>query len=172
MRFLKARKGIMRVVEALFSAVIILMAVIVSSQIVVFPNPFTSRTRTDLEKLGYNLMFRLAQEGSLERLILEGGDDWENDACILFGTLLPVGVYFNLAVYYVNSVYMVNESSSILIYNVALQPLNDQPITNAENQDVFRKGGDVVSIEYVYTMEINGKIKTLLFVLQLTRGER
>ena len=118
MRFLKARKGIMRVVEALFSAVIILMAVIVSSQIVVFPNPFTSRTRTDLEKLGYNLMFRLAQEGSLERLIIEGGDDWENDACILFGTLLPVGVYFNLAVYYVNSVYMVNESFSILIYNV------------------------------------------------------
>ena len=162
MRFLKARKGIMRVVEALFSAVIILMAVIVSSQIVVFPNPFTSRTRTDLEKLGYNLMFRLAQEGSLERLIIEGGDDWENDACILFGTLLPVGVYFNLAVYYVVATGD----------DVTLQPLNDHLITNAENQDVFIKGGDVVSIEYVYTMEINGKIKTLLFVLQLTRGER
>lgn len=166
MKLLKARRGIMRVIEALFASIIILVAVVASNQLIVFPNPFTSRTRSDLEKLGYNLMFRLAQDKTLESLILnittrEVRSGWENDATILLSGLLPVGVYFNL------TVYKPSDGGSPPI------PLNKQPVSNARSEDVFIKGGDVVTIIYTYTTKMkNDETVTLLFYLILTRGGR
>ncbi|MEM1557811.1 MAG: hypothetical protein QXI11_03475 [Thermoproteota archaeon] len=174
MRLLKARKGIMRVIEALFASIIILMAIVASNQLIVFPNPFTSRTRSDLEKLGYNLMFRLAQDKVFESLILKAEtrelrdrNEWGNDTKILLSGLLPVGVYFNLTVYKVNPGF--NDDKK-------LEQLSN-PITNAESEDVFLRGGDVVVVTYTYTTKIrndNGEyeIATLLFNLILTRGGR
>ncbi|MBS7612333.1 hypothetical protein KEJ27_09085 [Candidatus Bathyarchaeota archaeon] len=164
MKLLKARKGIMRVIEALFASITILVAVVASNQLIAFPNPFTSRTRSDLEKLGYNLMFRLAQDKLLESLILnvttrEVRSGWENDATIVLSSLLPVGVYFNLTVYKLSD----DEPSQ----------LNKQPVTNAESEDVFIKGGDVVTIIYTYTTKMESdETVTLLFYLTLTRGGR
>ncbi|MEM2848854.1 MAG: hypothetical protein QXI36_01090 [Candidatus Bathyarchaeia archaeon] len=165
MKLIKARRGIMRVIEALFASIIILVAVVASNQLIVFPNPFTSRTRSDLEKLGYNLMFRLAQDKTLESLILDlttrnVRSGWENDATILLSGLLPVGVYFNLTVYKLSD----GESPD---------RLNGQPVTNAESEEVFLKGGDVVAIIYTYTTKMeNDETVTLLFYLTLTRGGR
>jgi hypothetical protein len=167
LKLLKARKGIMRVIEALFASIIILAAIVASNQLVVFPNPFTSRTKSDLEKLGYNLMFKLAQDKAFERLILDDShyirsDNWENDAKIFLSGLLPTGVYFNLTVYEVSD-------------NGKASPIN-KPITNAESEEVFLKGGDVVTVIYTYTMKIKKggeeEIATLLFYLVLTRGGR
>jgi hypothetical protein len=168
LKLLKARKGIMRVIEALFASIIILATIVASNQLVVFPNPFTSRTKSDLEKLGYNLMFKLAQDKAFERLILDDShyirsDNWENDAKIFLSGLLPTGVYFKLTVYEVSD-------------NGEASPINRQPITNAESEEVFLKGGDVVTVIYTYTMKIKKggeeEIATLLFYLVLTRGGR
>jgi len=163
LKLLKARKGIMRVIEALFASIIILVAIVASNQLIVFPNPFTSRTRSDLEKLGYNLMFKLAQDKTFERLILDDDNGvrigWENDAKIFLSGLLPIGVYFNLTVYEV-------------LNNGGKSPINSRPITNAESEEVFLKGGDVVTVIYTYTMKIEDETATLLFYLILTRGGR
>jgi hypothetical protein len=163
LKLLRARKGIMRVIEALFASIIILVAIVASNQLIVFPNPFTSRTRSDLEKLGYNLMFKLAQDKAFERLILDDDNGvrsgWENDAKIFLSGLIPIGVYFNLTVYEV-------------LDNGEASPINSQPITNAETEEVFLKGGDVVTVIYMYTMKIEDETATLLFYLVLTRGGR
>jgi len=106
MRFVKDKKGQVRVIEAFFASVLILSCLtLIPAQ----PTP-KNTSSSNLASLAENTLVSLDSDGHLSLLV--ASEDWAAlGRCV--ESALPLSVWFNLTVYDVNS-----------------HPLNDYPICN------------------------------------------
>lgn len=98
MKYQRSKKGQMRVIEAILASFVLMFAL----TFVNFFNVNTSSEKyeiTDLNKMGYNILHDLDVQGLLAKYIYAG--DWPNlrDA---ISVTLPVDVYFNITVLYLD----------------------------------------------------------------------
>lgn len=91
-------KGQMRIIEVILASFIIVFALSFAN---IFASTPTSPKyeATELEKLGYNALHDLDDQGLLPRFVYN--EEWENLTSAL-RVLLPTGVYFNATVYDLN----------------------------------------------------------------------
>lgn len=111
-------KALLRMVEALLAAIMILVAFTISYYYASPPNPFTVRAREDLEKVAYDLLHRLAEEKSLDEMLASGNPSlWRYELASALRTLLPKNIIYNLTIY--NGTKTSDYSSVIIhIYNI------------------------------------------------------
>jgi hypothetical protein len=94
MKMKDARKGQMRIIETLLASFVIVAALAFMNTMAM--NPPSSRYETsDLEKLGYNVLHNLNEQGVLVRYVYDR--EWNNLEAAL-RVSLPTDVYFNLTV--------------------------------------------------------------------------
>jgi len=148
--------GQFRVVEALISAVIIVVAFTAALELQQIPRSWSSRMKTDLEALAFNVLLNLAESNVPENI---GSPRWEHGLFIVLQTLLPPATYFNLTVYRIT----VLTNGTVL-----MEPLNKAPISNMQSQDLS-EALEAASAAYVYTTR---KGEILLLVLTLSGGWR
>lgn len=98
MRIITKNGGQMRVIEAILASFIIIFALAFVNFFNVNPSSERYET-TELNKLGYNVLHDLDTQGILANYVYS--QDWENLRNAISVTL-PVDVYFNLTVSYLN----------------------------------------------------------------------
>jgi len=91
-------KGQMRIIEVILASFIIVFALSFANMFASAPTSSTYEG-TELEKLGYNALHDLDDQGLLPRFIYN--EEWENLTSAL-RVLLPLDVYFNATVYDLN----------------------------------------------------------------------
>ena len=89
------RQGQMRVIETILASFVIVFAMSFLNTIVISP-PSEIYEVSDLEKLGYNVLYELDSQGILREFVYN--ESWESLATAL-RILLPANVYFSLDVY-------------------------------------------------------------------------
>jgi hypothetical protein len=112
---------------------------------------------TELEKLGYNVLYDLDKQGLLPRFVYNG--EWENLTAAL-RVSLPLDVYFNMTIYYVNGT------------KVAHQQIFYGDITT------FAISKNVASVTYglaghlikINATQYEANYDPRILILQLTRG--
>ncbi len=88
-------RGQMRVIETILASFVIIFAISFLSTFAI-PPPSENYEVTELERLGYNILYELDSQGILEELVYS--ESWGNLSAVL-RVLLPTNVYFNLQVY-------------------------------------------------------------------------
>lgn len=91
----RSARGQMRVIETILASFVIMSAISFLSMFAI-PPPSESYEVTELERLGYNILYELDGQGILEELVYS--ESWGN-LCDVLRVLLPTNVYFNLHVY-------------------------------------------------------------------------
>jgi len=136
----------MRVVEALMASLLIVVAVTFINVLAVTPlSP--AYEATELEKVGYNVLYDLDERGLLCRFVYNR--EWGNLTAALM-VALPTDVYFNLTV-----------------YNLDDTVVNDVPLRYGD-PNIFESSGSVASVSYIvpgYQIYYDPKI----LLLQLVR---
>lgn len=94
---LGSRRGQSRILEAVIAASIIFMVFSVSSFLVRASDIRVLQERTDLDRLGYNILHRIVESGAFEDIIQQ------NNAGLLLNCILqrslPQDVFFNLTIH-------------------------------------------------------------------------
>jgi len=140
------RRGIARILEAVFSAILIIEAVAVGYMLLKTPNPGTTKSTGELYKFGYSMLSSLCTNNGLDGLIFDSNWNirrgWEGDLKVVVNSLIPPNIIFNISIY--NATY--DEEGFI-----KLTRLNRVPISNVVDEEVFIKAGENVLITYIYT---------------------
>ena len=159
------RKGVARILEAVFSAVLIIEAVAIGYMLLKTPNPATTKSTEELYKFGYSMLSSLCANNGLDSLIFDSNWNirrgWEGDLKVVVNSLVPPNVIFNISVY--NATY--EEEGGF----IKLVKLNHVPISNVVDEEVFIKAGENVLITYIYTTynPVKDDIIILLIYLRL-----
>jgi len=159
------RKGVARILEAVFSAVLIIEAVAIGYMLLKTPNPGTTKSTEELYKFGYSMLSSLCANNGLDSLIFDSNWNirrgWEGDLKVVVNSLVPPNVIFNISVY--NATY--EEEGGF----IKLVKLNHVPISNVVDEEVFIKAGENVLITYIYTTynPVKDDIIILLIYLRL-----
>lgn len=154
MKMKNHNKGQMRVVETILASFIVVLALAFTNIFATTPAS-QQYEATELEKLGYNVLHDLDDQGLLPRFVYNA--EWSNLISALRVTL-PPDVYFNLTVYNLNSARL--DDGSVLY---------GDPLTLTTSKHV-------ASITYGlagYATQINppqAVYEPRVVVLQLTRG--
>lgn len=140
-------RGVARIVEAVFSAILIIEAVSVSYYLLVAPNPGTTRSSEELSKFGYSLLSSLASNNGFDTMLFDSAgnirEGWENEFKVIMNSLVPPNIIFNITVYNAT----INSSTGFVV----LEKINEVPISNVVSEDAFIKAGEDVQVTYVYT---------------------
>ncbi len=158
-------RGIARIVEAVFSAILIIAAVSISYHLLIPPNPSTIRSNEELSKFGYSLLSSLGSDNGYDKLLFdkEGNlrEGWENDFKVVINSLVPPNIIFNITVYNAT----VNSSTGF----VDLEKLNTIPISNTDSNEVFLKAGENIQVMYIYTTynSVEDKIQIIYIFMKL-----
>ena len=156
---LKARKGQSRILEAAIAAVIIFIVFSVSVFLVRTSDVRVLQERADLDRLGYNVLHRVVESGTIEKI-------WENPLSIGFRKALlqtavqnslPSTTYFNLTVFR-----CVEEADG----RVGLQY---ETSVNNTSVDSFTNSLEVSSTNMIYTSK-SGNIYHLVLALARAGG--
>jgi hypothetical protein len=91
-------KGQMRIVEVILASFVIVFALSFANILAIVPTS-PKYEATELEKLGYNVLYDLDKQGLLPRFVYNG--EWENLTAAL-RVSLPLDVHFNMTIYYLN----------------------------------------------------------------------
>lgn len=148
MRRKKSVKGQMRVVEAILSSFVILVAITFLNVFAVTPMSPMYETG-ELEKMGYNVLHNLDEQRLLCRFVFNS--EWQNLTAALMASL-PPDVYFDLNIY--------NLNGTIVNQNV--------PIRYGDAQ-VFETSTSIASVSHIipgYQTSYEPKV----LILQLVRG--
>lgn len=162
---MKQRRGIARLIEVILASVLLASSLSISYYYLRPANPNVQRGIDDLDKYGYDLLGSLAQKGGFDDTILNQTGvplpDWQYQLQIALGSMMPVGLIFNVTVYEA-----VHSSGSISGSDlVVLNVLNTQNITNSV-PGAFSYAAQVAQVTFVYT---TSSFYTLVFFLQLAR---
>ena len=140
------RRGVARILEAVFSAVLIIEAVAIGYMLLKTPNPGTTKSTEELYKFGYSMLSSLCANNGLDRLIFDSNWNirrgWEGDLKVVMNSLVPPNVVFNISIY--NATY--DEEGFIKLVR-----LNRVPISNVVDEEAFIKAGENILITYIYT---------------------
>ncbi|RLG59943.1 hypothetical protein DRN86_03435 [Candidatus Geothermarchaeota archaeon] len=160
------RKGISKIFEALCSTVILLIVISVFSQLTAPSNPYSFQAEAELRKLGYNVLQQMAIKGGIDNVFFnettgELNEDWGLKVKIALQNILPKGLFFNLTVY----------NATIQDDHVVLQLLDENYPYISNFVRKFEES-TAVGTTYIYTTKnIAGKVRILVFYLNLIRGE-
>jgi len=176
------RRGIARLVEVIMASALLVASLSVSYFYLVAANPITLRGQSDLDRIGYDLLGTLSSQGGFDTSIVNSAGApvayFENGLTVTLGSVLPVGILFNLTVYEaVNStgapltVATGLSTAQLLVLNSVSDPAGGL-ITNAQSS-AFLHAGVTAQITYLYTTKIfpNGNFFILVFMLQLAEAE-
>lgn len=145
----KAQCGQMRVIEAIMASLLIVFAVVFVDLFAVAPvSP--KYESGELEKIGFNVLHDLDEEGLLGRFVCKDPPEWANLTSALAASL-PSDVYFNLTAYDTTG-------------NVA----NNLPVGYGTSR-VFVNSTYVASVTYVVPGYLR-LYRPRVLVLQLVRG--
>lgn len=140
------RRGVSRILEAVFASLLIIEAAYISYILMVPPNPTAVRQGEELSTLGYSLLAAISRNNGLDDLIFDSSwrvkDSWENDLKITVMSLLPPNVIFNITIYNAT----LNSSTGF----IDPVKINRRPITNVESPDAFIKIGETTQVTYIY----------------------
>jgi hypothetical protein len=93
-------KALLRMIEAVLAAIVILLAFTVSYHYATPPNPFAIRAKGDLEKMAYDVLHRLAEEKALDEVVEKNDPTLLGDEfAAALRTLLPKNIVYNLTIY-------------------------------------------------------------------------
>ena len=148
MKMTNGNKGQMRVVETILASFVIVAALAFANAFAITP-PSPRYETSDLERLGYNVLHNLDEQGLLTRFVYDR--DWSSLEAAL-RVSLPVDVCFNLTVYTVDG--DVENQGAPIVYG---------------ESDVFASSGLAASVTYVLSgsgVDYDPRI----LVLQLVRG--
>jgi hypothetical protein len=167
--WLNNSKALLRMIEAVLAAIIILLAFTVSYHYATPPNPFTIRAKGELEKMAYNLLHRLAEEKALDE-ILEKNDAelLGNEFAAALRTLLPKNIVYNLTIYKAEIITITPHN----VKSVGLVKLCNA--TNIEDPDTIVRASEVgkAVLTYTYSQLERGEFYTLVLHLTIARVER
>jgi len=156
------REGVARILEAVFSAVLIIEAVAVGYMLLKTPNPGTTKSTEELYKFGYSMLSSLCANNGLDSLIFDSSWNirrgWEGDLKVVVNSLVPPNVIFNISIY--NATY--DEEGFI-----RLVKLNHIPISNVVDEKAFIKAGENVLITYIYTTYNPVKDDIIILIIYL-----
>jgi hypothetical protein len=137
----------MRIIEALLASFVILFAVTFMNIFAKTPLSSTYET-SELERIGYNVLHDLDEQGLLSRFVY--GQEWTNLTAALLVSL-PIDVYYNLTIYDLNG----RVVNSVLIrYGSSV---------------VFSDSSNVASVTYILP-GYQANYDPQILVLQLVRG--
>ena len=139
-------KGQMRVIEVILASLVIVFALSFANLFAVTPTSPKYEV-TELEKLGYNVLYDLDKQGLLPRFVYS--EDWSNLEAAL-RVSLPIDVYFNLTVYDLNRT-----------------QINDTPIFYGD-VSAFENSKNVASV--TYGLIGHDSYNPRILVLRLVRG--
>ena len=148
-------KGLMRVIEVILASFIIVVALSFVNFLAIVPTS-PKYEATELEKLGYNVLLDLDKQVILPRCVYNA--EWEN-LTVALRVSLPLDVYFNMTIYYLNGT-----------------EINNRRISYGENS-AFANSMNVASVTYGlagYPIKINAtqyeaNYDPRILSLQLTR---
>jgi len=146
-----SKKGQMRVIEVILASFIIVFALSYANIMAISPTSPKYEV-TELEKMGYNVLYDLDKQGLLAKLVYS--EDWDNLQRAL-QVLLPLDVFFNLTVYYTNGT-----------------KVNSVPIIYGD-ASTFAASKNVVSVTYGlagFSASDKAVYDPRILILQLTRG--
>lgn len=140
----------MRVIEVILASFIIVFALSFANILAIAPQS-PKYEATELEKMGYNVLYDLDKQGLLTRLVYE--KDWLGLQRAL-QVLLPIDVYFNLTIYYLDGT-----------------KVNNVPICFGD-PSFFAESKNVASISYglIGSGQNTANYDPRILILQLTRG--
>ncbi|HJW65814.1 MAG TPA: hypothetical protein VJ507_03425 [Candidatus Bathyarchaeia archaeon] len=160
-RICKCKKGQSRILEAVIAAVIIFIVFSAATFLIRSSDTGVLQERADLDRLGYNLLNRLVESGTIESMTHTNPTDEEVIDWTFNTTIqksLPSTVYFNLTIFKCNE-----------ISNYPLNYTRIDFVTCASDapSDLFKKSREVSSTTLLYTSK-SGSIFYL--VLSLARA--
>ena len=152
--FLKARKGQLRILEAVIASVVIFIVFSASTFLIYPSRVWVPQEKADLDRLGYNLLSRLAESGTIEITVekYEPGLREVHLKTVIYRSLSSI-TYFNLTVFR-----CVDEADGV---RVDLQ--HEISVSNAPHE-AFAKSTGVSSTTMIYTSK-EGDIYYLVLVL-------
>jgi len=151
----KHNKGQIRVIETILASFVMMVALSFANVFVTTPTS-PKYEATELQKVGYNVLHDLDEQGLLARFVYKG--EWDNLRSALRVTL-PSDVYFNATVYD--------------FYN---RKLDDATVFYGDSQ-IFSTSKNIASVTYGLvglSIKISGAYQAIyeprIVILRLTRG--
>ena len=160
MRIITKKNGQMRVIEAILASFIIIFALAFVNFFTVNPSSERYET-TELNKLGYNVLHDLDSQGLLANFIYN--EDWENLRNAISVTL-PVDVYFNLTVTYLNQ----TTRNQVKLYYGDLTVFSSSNVVSSVTYPVVGYPSDLTDPLIKFGKE--GNYDPSMVILQLVRG--
>ncbi|MBS7653206.1 MAG: hypothetical protein QW638_05455 [Candidatus Bathyarchaeia archaeon] len=148
-----SRKGQSRILEAVIAAAIIFIVFSVSSFLVRASDVRVLQERSDLDRLGYNVLHRLVESGAYGEIMARANSQPELAELLLKDALqraLPSSIYFNLTI---------TECDGLTLTTLSINP------SNTHGEPTPRQL-EASSTSLIYTSK-DGKI--YLLILTLTR---
>lgn len=149
---LKTRKGQSRILEAVIGAVIIFIVFSVATFLIRASDVKVLQERGDLDRLGYNVLNRIVESGTIESLVEV--PRWDIVLRTAVQKSLPSTIYFNLTVFN-----CINNP----IDNLLIKLDYVTSVSNA-SPEAFTKSKEVSSTTMIYTSK-NGNVYYLVLVL-------
>lgn len=134
-------RGQMRTVEALLASGIIAVAMVTMINLTRAPDPYSTKSRSDLVKYCYDFLMNLAEEEVFDKVVFESGsvrDDWEGLMNNMLNVLLPANMLYNMTVYNMTQVGETVEHTSL------------GTVSNASPDD-FRVAREAAGADLTYT---------------------
>jgi len=166
-------KALLRMIEAVLAAIVILLAFTVSYHYATPPNPFTIRAKGDLEKIAYDVLHRLAEERALDEILKKNPTLLGDEFAAALRTLLPKNIVYNLTIYKAEIITIMPHN----VEGVKLEKLADA--TNIEDPDTIVRASEVGKAVLTYTYsqlkenpQLEEEFYTLVLHLTIARVER
>ena len=157
------RKGQARIIEAIVSAMIVIVAMSIASLLSRPPGTLFFREEKSLVKTGYSIINYMASAKIFEEIIyreengqIEYNDNWEEQLKSTLQFMVPANIVYNLTIYEING--------TLTADNLKTTKLNDKPISNIATTEGL---SEMETVKYTYVCTRKARGKVLLIVLQL-----
>jgi hypothetical protein len=155
---MKNKNGQMRVIETILASFIIVFALSFANILAITPTS-QKYEATELEKLGYNVLHDLDEQGLLARFVYT--EEWDDIVAALRVTL-PIDVYFNMTVYYLDDTNVTQVNHKPISYGYPETFVTSKNIASI----TYGLIGYPIGNNYTYQATYDPRI----IILQLARG--
>ena len=159
--FLKNHAGQARILEAIIAAVIIFIVFSVATFLVQTSDVRVLQERSDLDRLGYNVLNNLMESGTVETIETSSAYQIATQRDLYLRTavqsLLPVNIYFNLTLFNCTDM-----TTYVQLRTVTNNVANALPI-------LFANSTEVSSTDMIYTSK-NGNVYHAILLLARAGG--
>lgn len=155
-------KGVMRILEAVVAATIILIVFSASTFLVQSSTIRSSQQRADLDTLGYNVLSQTVNSGMIEQTMESTTSPLSTQIRTTIQNALPLGIYFNFTI----SKYLTDDITDWVSQSPILVTVNNVD----DDGSIFAESVEVSSNPTIYTSR-NGNTYLVTLVLARAGGE-